>query len=570
MENLFHSKFVTGLTVLLLVALAALHFYVVASYAVDLPFADDFHLLKNVVWAEQRHLSFGEMLREMAVQHNEHRIIFPRLYTWLDDRLEGRINWLTLTTFGVCFVLGFVALFFQTFRKLRLPLVYFLPVGLLLFQPQSYDSLTWTISILQQYCVFFWLFLLALLIPRPAPAAFVGAMVVAVVAVFTHGNGILGFAWGAAVLLLQRRWVPLAAWLAALSVVAFFYFGFGYAKGQNGDAAGSLAQPLRFVGGIFAFLGAFADAFRPGKFTLPILVGAVVALGLVVVNGRALWAFLQPASRNGSLRRYLTTDRFFLMGCAAVLLATALITSLFRSWSGLQGLVQVRYIHMAALAFIVFYLTMLYVLPPRWRSLFFGAVLSFTGAFWLLTQFWTHLPLTYRRDCQWADAFNWKYHETFVQYPQPFNVEIRPTYADGIRRGICPLPRTPLTAAEPALLTPAERVDSSLRVRVSRSEMLIPEPNALRRFAQFDFSGDAGEGDSFVVLKSGVATYLVGTWRSRNTWQTLLRTGRYFGSGFSGSVLSGVLQPGTYRVGILTRHDGRFSLRFSAQTVTVS
>ncbi len=570
MEKLLRSPLVTGVAALTMLGLAALHFYLIHSYAVDLPFADDFHLLKNVVWAEERHLSFGQMLSDMAVQHNEHRIIFPRLYTWLDYQLEGRINWLTLTWLGDLFVLGFVALFYRSFRKTDLPLVFFLPVALLLFQPQSYDSLTWTISILQQYCVFFWLFLLAVLVAKPTPTAFVGAMMVAVVAVFTHGNGILSFAWGAVVLGLQRRWVPLAAWLSALAVVAFFYFGFGYTKGQNGDAAGSLADPLRFVGGVFAFTGAITDVFQPGKFALPILTGAVIALVLAVVNLRAVWFFLKPTAYDSSLQRYLTNDRFFLMGCAAVLLATALITSLFRSWSGLQGLVQVRYIHMSALAFMVFYLTLLHVVPARFRAGLLGGVLAFAGAFWVLAQFTANPPLAYRRNCQWADAFNWHHNESFVQYPAPFNIEIRPTYSDGIRRGICPLPQTPLSAAEPALLGPVASVDSSLRVAVATSPLLIQEPKATRRFEQFDFSSENGEGNQFVVLKSERGTYLVGTWRGRNTWQNVLRTGRYYGRGFNGSALSGALRPGTYRVGVLTLADGQTSLRFSPQTLAVS
>lgn len=571
---------VNALALLLMGAVAGIHFYQIARYAVDLPFADDFHLLKNVVWTEQRYLGFADAFREAYVQHNEHRILFPRLYTFLDFWIEGRVNWLTLAWFGNLFVLGFVALFYRSFHKLglperrlperRLPLIFFVPVALFLFQPQSYDSLTWTISILQQYCVFFWLFLLALLVPRPGRGAFAGALAVAVVAVYTHGNGILGFAWGAVVLLLQRRWRDLGLWLGVMALVAACFFGFGYAKGQNGDAAGSLAQPLRFVGGIFAFLGAFADAFKPGRFALPIAVGAVLTLALAYVNLRAVWAVVRPTAVDSVWKKYAETDRFFLMGCFAVLLATGLITSLFRSWSGLGGLVQVRYIHMSALAFIVFYLTLLHVLPPRRRGVLLAGALPFAGLFWLAAQYGANHPLDYRRSCQWADAFNWKHHATFVQYPQPFVREIRPTYGWGVRRGICPLPQTPLDAAEPLLLGPVAAVDSSLRLRIAHSELLVPEPNALRRFDQVDFASDTGEGPHFVVLKSATNTYLVGTWQGRNTWQRVLTTGQYYGSGFRGSVVSGTLQPGTYRVGVVSFRDGAPVVRFSAQTVAIS
>lgn len=553
-----------------MLAVAGVHFYQIAHYAVDLPFADDFHLLKNVVWTEQRNLGFAEAFREAYVQHNEHRILLPRLYTFLDFWLEGRINWLTLTWFGDLFVLGFAALFYRSFRKLRLPLIFFVPVALFLFQPQSYDSLTWTISILQQYCVFFWLFLLAVLVAKPSRGAFAGAVAVAVVAVFTHGNGILGFAWGAVVLALQRRWKPLGVWLTALAVVAVCYFGFGYAKGQNGDVAGSLAQPLRFVGGVFAFLGAFADAFKPERFVLPIAVGALMTLTLAYVNLRAVWAVLKPNVGGSTWQSYLRDDRFFLMGCFAILLATGLITSLFRSWNGLRGMVEVRYIHMSALAFVVFYLTLLHAVSRRLRDVLLVVVLVFSGLFWVVAQYGANHPLDHRRSSQWADAFNWKHNESFVQYPNPFVAEIRPTYGWGVRQGVCSLPPTPFDAVEPALLGPALAVDTSLRVRITASELLVPEPGAVRRFSQFDFASNDGEGPQFVVLKSATNVYLIGTWRGRNTWQQVLTTGNYYGCGFHGSVVGGTLRPGTYRVGVLSLAGGNVTLRFSPQTLTVS
>lgn len=559
MPRILESKAVHVLTVLSILGLAALHFSLIARNAVDLPFADDYHLLKIIIWAKEQHLNALQTLREMAVQHNEHRIIFPRLYTFIDYWIEGRVNWLTLNWLGALTVLGFLVLFYRSFRPLRLPLVFFLPVALFLFQPQSYDSLTWTISILQQYCVFFWLFLLTLLITKPSRAAFVGAILVAVIAVFTHGNGILGFAWGAVVLVLQRRWKPLSIWLVVLAVVAFFYFGFGYTKGQNGDAAGSLSDPVRFLGGIFAFCGAFADVFQRGKFLLPVAAGAVMVAFLTVVNLRSIWqAWPQAASSN----------RLFLMGCFAILLATGLLTSLFRSWGGLQALIQVRYQHMSAFLFIIFYLTLLYFLPRKVQPWALAGCLILGGAFWALSTATFSQHLDFRRKSQWADAFNWHYNRTFIQYPASFNRNIRDTYQTAVVWGVCPLPTTPFQSLEAQLTGPRLRIDSSLRLRVDSSAYVIQEPAARLLFKQYDLLSADGEGDNYVVLKSDRHTYLVGTWQSLHTWRALFSTGHYFGRGFYGSVLTDPLAPGTYRLGVLNWADGQGSVRFSNQTIT--
>ncbi|MCY7350201.1 MAG: hypothetical protein LH606_05985 [Cytophagaceae bacterium] len=568
MSRILESKSIHIFTVLAIIGLATSHFFLIARNAVDLPFADDYHLLKIIIWAKEQHLNALQTLREMAVQHNEHRIIFPRLYTFIDYWIEGRINWLTLTWLADLTVLGFLALFYRSFRQLHLPLIFFLPVALFLFQPQSYDSLTWTISILQQYCVFFWLFLLAVFITKPSKAAFAGALIVAVIAVFTHGNGILGFAWGTVVLVLQRRWKPLGIWLAALAVVSFFYFGFGYTKGQNGDAAGSLADPVRFVGGIFVFCGAFADVFQRGKFLLPVAVGAVMVCFLTAVNLRSVWNAWQPANRDSVWQRYVSSDRLFLMGCFVILLATGFLTSLFRSWGGLQALIQVRYQHMSAFVFILFYLTLLHFLGRKAQSWALIGCLVLGAAFWILSTSTFSQHLDFRRKSQWADAFNWRYNSTFVQYPASFNRNIRDTYNTAIRWGVCPLPTTPFHALEAQLAGPTLAVDSSLRLRVDSSEYVIQEPVAQLTFRQYDLLSAEGEGDNYVILKSPRHTYLVGTWQSRRTWRELIRSGRYFGRGFYGSVLTDPLAPGTYRLGVLNWANGQGSVRFSNQTIT--
>lgn len=64
------------------------------QYCYNFFFADDYHLLRYVTDSQQAS-SFKEQFSLLFDLHNEHRIIFPRLFTLLTYQIEGFINWKT-------------------------------------------------------------------------------------------------------------------------------------------------------------------------------------------------------------------------------------------------------------------------------------------------------------------------------------------------------------------------------------------------------------------------------------------------------------------------------------------
>lgn len=75
------------------------YYWLLNHYAVNIPKWDD-HALKgfveNINKAEGWQAECAEFLR----QHNEHRITFTRLFTWLDYKIFGEINYIHLMYFG--------------------------------------------------------------------------------------------------------------------------------------------------------------------------------------------------------------------------------------------------------------------------------------------------------------------------------------------------------------------------------------------------------------------------------------------------------------------------------------
>lgn len=433
----FVAKLVAWLLIFLPVAFLLL---IVFHYSQALFFADDFHLLKTIVWMQDAD-DFTQKLGLLVQQHNEHRILFPRLLTWLDYRLQGHIDWPVLMLFGNvlwCSVLYFL---WDAFRTLKLGIGYFIPVPWLLFQPAYYDNYTWSISVLQQSVI---VFLLAWLVQAFVNRRFVLAIVIFLIGTFTHGNGIFGIAVGVVFLFLYQEWKWLWIWVAVCGATAIFYF-YGFEKGQNADFLQSLAHPAQLTGYFFAFFGATAELFGTEPW-LPVLWGVMVFVGICGFGFPKIY------------RRYrsnvpLNYFNEMLLGNLLFLSITALLVAVSRSWSSPELDIPPRYAHYSPYLTAWFYLAGLAVLSRRserqpvvlYWAMASGVAAVVLNGFSYLNYF---SDLEYRRDWLRADGENWNNYGTFIQYSPSFNHNIRPVYAQAIARGICrPAERRPLIAA---------------------------------------------------------------------------------------------------------------------------
>lgn len=395
-------------------------------FSESLFFADDFHLLKTIVWMQDAD-SWAGKLELLTQQHNEHRIVVPRLITWLNYKFLGHIDWPVLIIFGNLIWCGILYFLWSAFRVLKYPSWYFLPIPWLLFQPAYYDNYTWTISILQQSVI---VFLLAWLVHAFATRRFGLAVSIVLLGTFTHGNGIFGFGIGLVFLVLYREWRLLAWWLALAVVVALAYF-YGFQKGQNADFVQSLFNPGRLIAYFFAFMGSLTQIFGP--YDLPaVLWGGIVFLSVGVAS--LVWVFTHWG-RVGSMAYF---DKV-LLGNFLFVAITALLVAVSRSWGASDLIMPPRYAHYSPYLTSWFYLLSLSLLPQLALSTKIWSRVWVLGAFAVCAVSYAHyLPkIVQRRDVLRADEANWKAHTVFMDYPPSFNRNIKEVYLTAVQRGIC-------------------------------------------------------------------------------------------------------------------------------------
>ena len=284
-----------SLTVLIsLVLFPVAVFYAGLLYtARDLPWLDDYDAALN--FADQLtslHSFSARFIYFLGAQHNEYKLFLAHGLVWLQLALTGHINFAVLCALGNVSILLLGAVLWKMFlpeTQLERRLILFLPISLLLFQYQYVETLNWPIPGLVNLPVVLLAIGSLYFLGRETQVAFAAAMALMVLGIAASANGFLIAIVGALPLLIERKYVRLAGWIAITGLCTWLY-AFHYrpriVPGQSNGLMHALMHPqLIFVLG---FLGA------AGRY--PFHAGAV-ALGVALVMFYG-WMF-----RRGYLRR---------------------------------------------------------------------------------------------------------------------------------------------------------------------------------------------------------------------------------------------------------------------------
>ena len=177
-------KYITLIIIGLVVALFLVYNY---FFSVDFPYQDDL-VLVNFVNEVTNNVTTTEFFQNLFRTDNDHKVVIPRLIALVNYLLTGHLNFkafIGLVSINLLYILYFL---FLQFRKLRLPLYYFLPVPFLFLHPQYYEVSVWAINGMQHSFLTVFLVTAILLVSRPSKLAYFGAILCCFLATFTHGS----------------------------------------------------------------------------------------------------------------------------------------------------------------------------------------------------------------------------------------------------------------------------------------------------------------------------------------------------------------------------------------------
>ena len=126
-----------------------IYFYFVYSYSLNIPFADDFTNLDQVMRILQASNFYEASSILLSDGNQEHRKIFLRIIYLLSYAMLGEVDFRVLILIGNFSLVILLYLFFHIFKVPSKNLFYFIPIPILLFQLQSWTHMTWTAPSIQ-------------------------------------------------------------------------------------------------------------------------------------------------------------------------------------------------------------------------------------------------------------------------------------------------------------------------------------------------------------------------------------------------------------------------------------
>ncbi len=517
-------------------------------FAVNVPKWDD-HALKAFLVFVQQETTFRGKIYQVFKQHNEHRMAWDRLITWLDYSLFGKLNYVRLMALGNLSLVGLLALFGLVLRRAGRSVWYLIPVACLLFNLAQWENMFWGMAALQNFVILSWVagsvYLLAYTRQWGA------GLGLAIVATITSGNGMILWPITMAILLhqtvtqppLTRSWRPLIGQTIGALVCIGLYFT-GYEKPAVTPAAH--VGFIDLLRGWLAFNGSAAEAFPFGP-----VIGNCVLLGggmliLLLVLGIS---FL----RQYPLNRPWPPIAYFFWGMAGFLLATGVVVTWSRVGFGFETLITSRYKVYSLVLLSLLFVYAAVTLPERVQRIVLGAGLLLGGALaWL--SYPAYADDTYRlQQYLLTSQFNWTYAQN-----RPVSTIDQQT-ARLINNAPAPydacLEKVFGPAADPVIvLDTLYRAGTNFMLSVNKPPSTDPDATV------------------YIRLHTRQRTCLVATQPNLNTsrWAGLGLRPR-FRPGFMAVIQQTDCPPGTYTVDVLTvTTSGVCQLHPTGQHVTIS
>lgn len=139
---------------LILIIPAIVYYSLFFNYTVNAPINDDFQAVLDSVNKIISTDSISEKIKILFAQHNEHRIVYDRIWSLISYKLQYNINFNFLAFIGNLSLLGMAILFYKRFTSLQKPLLLFLPVVVFLFNISSWENMTFAMASLSNFTVY--------------------------------------------------------------------------------------------------------------------------------------------------------------------------------------------------------------------------------------------------------------------------------------------------------------------------------------------------------------------------------------------------------------------------------
>ncbi|MBU1820353.1 MAG: hypothetical protein KKG00_02420, partial [Bacteroidetes bacterium] len=422
-----------------------------------------------------------------------------------------------------------------------------------------FENIFWGVSSLCNFGVLLFA-MLAFYLATHHPRGIYGALLCALLATFTYGNGILVFVIIAFLLWItgRRREFFLAVFLTVL--IGYLYFAGFPQKTPSLD----FTNPQQVKEGIAAFFGFIGSIAALDAYSI-----AAVPLGLAVVMGLLMAAVFLVLFRNKLVPLFRSlvgkplvlspTGQFALAVLIFIALTSFAVLYKRIPLGGFEALFKGRYRMYSSLGWIALHFGALAWLVPDRRQVWGKAMLLFSIVINLLLLYVNFAAAVNSRRGAVVQEFNSRYNADWLglrmfSMDQAHFEKIRAYYQsdDPLAEGWNP---RATTRTLPCVGTYA--LDT---IYLEKGDI---QAHAMQDF--FDIEKDYTDGP-YLILKSESHVYASAPNQFAVPVRTIFRRFRYFARGFQAAFHEDTVEPGVYQVYLLVRRNGQNQLYCTNRT----
>lgn len=552
------------------------HGWMVYRFSTNMPYLDDYTFLVDALNLKTAHLTAPQLLTAIFYPHGEHVIIFARLTALLDYAVAGELNFRTLFFAGNATLLGTAWLLYRIARQGGLSVLHTLPIVYLLFQPQYYENtMTWAICALQHVPALFFAFGTFYLLAQPSARSFAFSLPLAFLATFSNGNGLAVLVAGFLVVLLRRRAKYVRIWLlfSGLSGGLYYYLS----QFSAAPVSENLTHPLRVLGGFFLMSGSMGLLVTRSLaglsllgIAITLLIAVVIGTTLLRYTGRAHWLERLPGRFGRAIHKWSVPTvepvAIVLIGGYVYLAITLAGIAFARGQGWHYNLLLPRFIWFATVAVVVGYLLLMGWLRPTYRPMAGRVVLGFSLLFNGAAYYLTIDEIRTVQQSLSGDLHNWREDKRLITLPankRSSDSFYATLLTAAVREGVYELPPARLnlnrlnqgaTISRGALI---ER-DSSFSLDERQYRYLTIAAGALPKYP-------FPVGEAYLLLRSGQHTFIWPINQGRTKLSQFLLTGHSPRHGPLAVVLTDLLPPADYQLGLCYSRNGHWTTVYGTQ-----
>ena len=309
-------------------------FYIFFAITSNIPINDDYGVLNNFTDIINSN-SFFDKIKLFFKQHNEHRILYDKLWFFIDYKISQQVNFNHLSLIGNLSLIGVFIFFLKKFKGKTDNTIYLLPLAVLIFNISFHENITFAMAGLSNFTIVLFSLLSIHFITKNElnNRNFALSVLFLIFSVFTQGAGLFLVLIIASILLYKKENKYLYKFLFIAIILIFIYF-IDYQKPPNSPEIFETIRNYKFRSFLFSFSFLGNIFARYLIFTNDINESLMLSTSV----GFMFFAFYLYLIKTKYFKKNL-----FIFSVMSLIILTSFVTGITRSQLGIDMSIASRY-----------------------------------------------------------------------------------------------------------------------------------------------------------------------------------------------------------------------------------